>query len=181
MPLTASFSGKRMGSHHYFSIRGLLGSTSTLFLFDTGATYTTIGVNNFFEGDNGFESEIQMLTDLLKNVIIAENILPRAESIKTANNQIITTYPCICHNVSIEGVKSINFYFDISLQDFHLPLPGTSFSDDCSYNHTINGTLNITRMKESAGSRFYSDRRLLNFNNVVEKFLLQYPRFAIQP
>ena len=72
--------------------------------------------------------------------------------------------------VSIEGTAERDFYFDFSFSDISLPLLGTSFSDDCAYNHAVNGSLNITSMKQQAGEGYYTGENVLDFDKVVEKF-----------
>ena len=58
MPSAASFNSALHGSLNFFKIKGIFGSTVISFLFDTGATYSTIGINSFFKGD-GYEDEKQ--------------------------------------------------------------------------------------------------------------------------
>ena len=84
--------------------------------------------------------------------------------------QKVTTYPCVSHGISIEGTNERDFYFDFSFEDVSLPLLGTSFSDDCAYSHTINGTLTVTGMKKDAGMHYYEGRNVLDFDKVTSKF-----------
>ena len=106
----------------------------------------------------------------LKAEISAQFVRPRSVPLKAANNQAIETFPCVCHHASVENTEKRDFYFDISFADISIPLLGSSFIDDCAYNHAINGNINITGMKEKTGANYYEGTRLLDFDKVVERF-----------
>ena len=169
MDLIASFSSQRINAFHFFVIHGLMANKDLVFLFDTGASCPVLGVNSFFR-DGDTTNNRHILEQLLYNELSSQNILPRPIPFKAANNQEMTTYPCVCHNVSIENTAERDFYFDISFDDISIPLLGSSFIDDCAYSHAINGNLNITGMKPQAGAGYYAGRNVLDFDKVAEKF-----------
>ena len=171
MDLMASFRSRKVNTFHFFSVYGILGDTGLVFLFDTGAACPVIGINNFFY-ENIDLNERSVLEKLLKDELLKQAIMPRPVPLKAANNQPVTTYPCVCHHVSIENTAKRDFYFDISFDDISIPLLGSSFIDDCAYSHAINGNLNITGMKPRAGAGYYADRHVLDFDKVAEKFAI---------
>lgn len=169
MDLIASFSSQKVNTFNFFVIRGIFGNAGLFFLFDTGAVCPVVGINNFF--DIGDESSSKSnLEQIIHQEITAQHISPRPIPLKAANNQPVTTYPCVCHHVSIENTAERDFYFDISFDDISIPLLGSSFIDDCAYSHAINGNLNITGMKPQAGAGYYAGRNVLDFDKVAEKF-----------
>ncbi len=170
MDLIASFSSQKVNTFNFFILHGLLGDDDLIFLFDTGAICPVVGVNNFFrrKTDNGKDILIQVL----QKEISTQGIVSRPVPLKTANSQEVTTYPCVCHHVSIENTAERDFYFDISFDDISIPLLGSSFIDDCAYSHAINGNLNITGMKQQAGAGYYTGRNVLDFDKVAEKFAI---------
>ena len=168
MDLIASFSAHKIKTSHFLTVDGILKDKVLYFLFDTGAAYSLIGSNSLFS-DNEAENK-ETFEKFLKDEISAQKISPRKKILKTANNQSITTYPCVSHDVSIEGVNGFDFYFDYSFDNISLPLLGTSFSDDCAYSHSINSTLTITSIKDNAGSSYYKDYGVLEFDMATEKF-----------
>ena len=177
MPSVASFSAALHGSLNYFYISGIFDSSEIMFLFDTGATYSTIGVNSFFKGD-GYEDEKQEFINLLTTAIDENGVLKRPGGVKTATEEIITTYPCISHGVSLQGMPEIDFYFDICPGNFGRALLGTSFSHECVYHHTMMGNISITAMKDDVGKSFYTGYKVLEFDSIVDKFIKAYPDFA---
>ena len=168
MDSIASFSAHKIKTSHFLTVDGILKDGVMYFLFDMGAICPLIGLNSLFSDDE--KEKKSAFEVLLKNEISAQNILPRAKPLRTANNLPVATYPRVSHNVSIEGTNGMDFYFDFSFHDISLPLLGTSFTDDCSYSHSINGSLIITGMKTYAGSGFYMDYNVLDFDSVIEKF-----------
>ena len=173
MDLIASFSSKKIRSFHFFNIQGLFGQKVIPFLADTGAACPVIGLRNFFspvDAEN-FEDKISAFERVLRDEIDLQHISARTDPLKTANSQHVTTYPCVCANVSIGNIKGIPFYFDISFDSISTPLLGSSFIDDCAYNHAIGGFLNITGIKDNAGFGPYEGRALLNFDRVVDRYL----------
>lgn len=168
MDLIASFNAHIIQTSHFITIDGILKNGVLHFLFDTGAVCSLIGTNSLFS-DNEHEKREKFIK-ILKNEIATQQIFPRANPLKTANNQSITTYPCVSHNVSIEGTEHSDFYFDFSITDISLPLLGTSFSYDCTYSHTTNGILSITSMKKNAGSDYYSSYKVLDFDIVMAEY-----------
>ena len=173
MDLIASFSSQKIKNFHFFSISGLLPDNEDLvFLFDTGAICPIIGMNSFFPEKDSPENlkKKEFFEKLLRKELISQNILLRTNPLKTASNQEVRTYPCICKDVSISNAKELDFYFDFSFDEISIPLLGSSFIDDCSYNHSIGGNLNITTIKENAGAAFYDGFDILNFNKIIAKF-----------
>lgn len=169
MDLIASFSSQKVNAFNFFVLHGILGDDDLIFLFDTGAICPVVGVNSFFrKGKTDLNQDT--LAQILQNEINAQGVLSRPVPLKTANSQEITTYPCVCHHVSIENTAERDFYFDISFDDISIPLLGSSFIDDCAYSHAINGNLNITGMKPQAGASYYSGRNILDFDKVAAKF-----------
>lgn len=168
MDLIASFNAHKVHTSFFVTIDGILKEGVLYFLFDTGAVCSLIGLNSLFADDETEKKAI--FADILKQELSSQQINPRSELLRTANNQEVTTFPCVSHNVSIEGAEGRDFYFDFSFDEVSLPLLGTSFSDDCAYHHTINGSLTITGMKADAGCRYYAGRKVLDFDNIVAKY-----------
>lgn len=169
MDLIASFSSQKINAFNFFMIRGIFSNNSLFFLFDTGAACPVVGINNFFDEEGGTHNR-SIFEHVLRKEISSQKIIPRPIPLKTANNQPITTYPCVCHHVSIQNTAEQDFYFDLSFDDISIPLLGNSFIDDCAYSHTINGKLSITGMKPHAGTDYYSGRNVLDFDEAVTKF-----------
>ena len=169
MDLMGSFSSRRLNIFNFFYVYGMLDDNGLVFLFDSGAICPVVGVNNFFDKGADIENRA-ILENILKEEISRQNISPRPIPLKAANSQEVETYPCICNGVSIENTAELDFYFDISFEDISIPLLGSSFIDDCAYNHAINGNVNITSMKEDVGKSYYTGYNLLDFNKVVARF-----------
>ena len=169
MDLMASFSSQKVNTFNFLSIKGILGDYGLIFLFDTGASCPVIGINNFFYDERDKEDR-ENLEKLIRNELTKQNVMPRPIPLKAANSQPVTTYPCVCHRVSIENTAEQDFYFDISFDRISIPLLGSSFIDDCAYSHAINGNINITSMKQHAGADYYKDRNVLDFDEVAKKF-----------
>ena len=169
MDLMASFSSRKVNTFNFFSFYGILGDNGLVFLFDTGAACPVVGINNFFDTSDDSNDRTK-LEQLLRDEIATQKVLPRPIPLKAANNQPVTTYPCVCHHVSIENTRERDFYFDISFDDISIPLLGSSFIDDCAYSHAINGNLSITGMKQQAGVVYYTGRNVLEFDTVGNKF-----------
>ena len=144
MDLIASFSAHKIKTSHFLTVDGIL-------------------------KDDEEEKKVTF-KNILKDEITAQGIAPRTKPLLAANNQIVTTYPCVSHGVSIEGTSESDFYFDFSLQDVSLPILGTSFTDDCAYTHSINGNLTITGMRRNAGAGYYIGCKVLDFDVVMTKF-----------
>ena len=168
MDLIASFNAHKVKTSHFLTVDGILKEGVLYFLFDTGAVCSLIGLNSLFSDDE--QEKKAAFARILKNELSAQQVKSRSESLRTANNQKVTTYPCVSHGISIEGTNERDFYFDFSFEDVSLPLLGTSFSDDCAYSHTINGTLTVTGMKKDAGMHYYEGRNVLDFDKVTSKF-----------
>ena len=167
MDLIASFSAHKVKSSFFLTVDGITPDGILYFLFDTGAVCSLVGLNSLFPEDS---AERLAFTRIVRDELSAGNISPRSESLRTANNQTLLTYPCVCHNVSIEGTAGRDFYFDFSFDDISLPLLGTSFSDDCSYSHSINSGLNITGVKADAGKAYYRGQKVLDLDRVWSMF-----------
>ena len=112
MGLIASFSSERISIANFFVIKGLLGRVNPFFLFDTGAACSLVGVNNFFSKDeNGnYSSDKDVFEKILRDEICSQGIPPRNDGLKTANNQPITAYPCVCLIMKIADVFSYSQY-----------------------------------------------------------------------
>lgn len=167
MDLMASFSSKKVNTFNFFYINGLIGDNELLFLFDTGAACPVVGVNSFFDRD---EEGRSVLEAVLREEIVAQDVKARPVPLKAANSQEVTTYPCVCHSVSIGNTPERDFYFDISFEDISIPLLGSSFIDDCSYSHVINGSVNITDMKDQIGKGYYDGYNVLDFDVVSKEY-----------
>lgn len=168
MDYVASISAFKVETSHFLAVEGILKDEMLSFLFDTGAAVSLISPNSLF-GAGEEESRIRF-EQIVKSELAAQRVDAWEKTYKTANNQDVNTYPCVSHGVSIGGSKQMDFYFDFTFDDVNLPLLGTAFSDDCSYSHTINGSLVITGMKDNPGFSFYSGRNVLDFDVVMEKY-----------
>ena len=178
MDLIASFHSHKIKKFHFFSVNGLLPDNENLFfLFDTGAICPVIGINSFFAKENNpnYQKAKKTMEILVHKELSIQNVNARPKPLRTANNQEVQTYPCICRNVSISNAGKIDFYFDISFAEISIPLLGSSFIDDCSYTHSISGNLTITGIKEKAGADFYTGINILDFNKTINKFRTDYP------
>lgn len=168
MDFIASFNAHKVRTSFFLTVDGILKEGILYFLFDTGAVCSLIGLNSLFP-DDAVEKKY-IFKKIIEEELHSQHVEPRLESLRTANNQVVTTYPCLKKGVSIEGTANRDFYFDFSFSDISLPLLGTSFSDDCAYNHAVNGSLNITSLKQQAGAGYYTSQNILNFDKVVERF-----------
>ena len=121
-------------------------------------------------GKDGYSTEKEAFESLLMKSINTQGLSPRPKPLETANRQRVKTYPCVSHHVTIDNVQIDNFFFDISFDDISIPLLGSSFSDDCSYNHAINGNINITGMKNMPGESAYAGLDILDFDSIVEAY-----------
>ena len=172
MDLIASFNSNKISYFHFFTLSGLSKSRNIVFLFDTGAVCPVIGTNNFFTKEKSPDNikKKELFEKTIQEELKIQNILPRSNSLKAANNQEVKTYPCICRDVSISSTGKMDFFFDLSFDEISIPLLGSSFIDDCSYSHSIGGNLNITGIREKAGSGFYDGMNILNFNTILDRF-----------
>ena len=178
MDLIASFHSYKVKKFHFFPLNGLLPEKEDLlFLFDTGAVCPVLGINSFFDKDSNpdYQKEKEVLEQIVREELSNQHVNARPKPLKAANNQEVKTYPCVCHNVSVSNASKMDFYFDISFDEISIPLLGSSFIDDCSYTHSIGGSLNITGIRESAGSDFYSNLNILDFNRVLDRFQAGFP------
>ena len=169
MDLIASFSSQKVDTFHFFLITGLLGDDDLAFLFDPGAVCPLIGVNCFFRKDKDATAR-KRLEKIVHDELTVQNVPPRSVPLKAANSQKVVTFPCVCHNVSIENTARREFFFDLSFDEISIPLLGSSFTDDCAYRHSINGNLDITGIKADAGARYYKGTKVLNFDVVATKY-----------
>ena len=168
MDLIASFNAHKIQTSFFLTVDGILKEGVLYFLFDTGAVCSLIGLNSLFPDDETARKDA--FTRIIKDELVAQHVSSRPESLRTANNQEVTTYPCLKRGVSIEGTAKRDFYFDFSFDEVSLPLLGTSFSDDCAYSHAINGNINITGIKEQAGAEYYKGLNILEFDDIAIKF-----------
>ena len=172
MDLIASFSSQKVNTFNFFSLRGLFGERDIFFLFDTGAACPIIGVNSFFRSSENADhpTDRQEFETLLNENIVSQGISPRPKPLETANRQRVKTFPCVCHHVTIDNVLINNFFFDISFEEISIPLLGSSFSDDCSYSHAINGNIHIIGMNDIPGENAYAGLNVLDFDEVVKAY-----------
>ncbi len=168
MDLIASFNALKVRTSHFLTVDGILKDGVLHFLFDTGAAVSLIGLNCLFPEDE--HRKITLLESIVKDELSSQQVVPRPDPYKTANNQNVTTFPCVSHGVSIEGAKAIDFYYDFSFDDVSLPLLGTTFSEDCAYHHTIGGMLTVTGIKENPGLSIYQGINVLDFDIVIKQF-----------
>ena len=171
MDLIASFSAHKVRTSHFLTVDGITDDGVLHFLFDTGAAVSLIGINSLFQDDE--KDKIETFRRIVESEIESQNVIPRSNDLKTVTKQNVTTYPCVSHGISIEGTKQMDFFFDLSLEDISIPLLGSTFTDDCAYNHTINGILMITGMKDKAGSEYYNGYNVLDFDVVMRKYSSQ--------
>ena len=165
----ASFNSRKVHLSHYFRVEGLIDNEILSFLFDTGASYTVVGVNNLFAAspDN---SNIDLFRTCLSEEIAIQNIEERANPLRVANKDYIQTFPCVSHNVSVEGTPRIDFYFDLSLDDISLPLLGSSYIDDCAWSNSIKGKIVVTGIADNPGAAAYAGTKVLDFDRVLQKY-----------
>ena len=121
-----------------------------------------------FASEDRFTDKKDKFEQILKKEIVEQNVEARKH--KVANKQLVYSYPCVCHHVSIQDAGEIEFYFDITFDDMYLPLLGGSFIDDCAYSHAINSNINITAIKERAGESYYIGHNVLDFDKVVAEY-----------
>ena len=168
MDLIASFSSQTVRSFHFFKLRGLIHNQIMSFLFDTGAAYSVVGINHLLKpGQYTDENKKQQLREAFIEESKRQGIKERSERLRTVNNAMIVTYPCICHGVSIEGAAEMDFCFDFSLSDINLPLLGGSFMNDCTYSPSINGSVIVSGMKDNPGMSLYRNVPVVDFNLAV--------------
>ena len=173
MDLIASFSSQKLKRFNFFTIRGMFEERDVFFLFDTGASLPVVGVNSFFRKDgDDYPPEKYQFEDFLRKRIASFGILPRDVPLKTATKQDVESYPCVCHNVTMDSVTIKEFYFDIAFDEVNIPLLGTSFSDDCGYSHAISGNIIISGMKTNPGDGDYLGLTVLDFNKAVKDFII---------
>lgn len=174
MDLIASFSSQRVRTFQFFKLRGILDDDTLTFLFDTGAAYSAIGINNLIPSKSNHESDEQLLAleKIIRDEIKKQGVSERAQRLKSANNIDIITYPCVSRGVSIEGSKQTDFYFDLALSDYiNLPLLGSNFTDDCNYTHKINGQIIVSGMKDSPGAESYYGIKTLDFSGIKKGYI----------
>lgn len=168
MDLIASFSSQTVRSFHFFKLKGLIHNQIMNFLFDTGAAFSVIGVNHLLKpGQHTDEVKKQLLREAFIKESKRQGIKERGENLRAANNAMIVTYPCICHGVSIEGAAEMDFCFDFALSDINLPLLGGSFMNDCTYSHSIDGSVIVSGMKDNPGMGLYRNIPVVDFNRAV--------------
>ena len=128
MDLIASFHAHKVKSSFFLTVDGISPDGILYFLFDTGAVCSLVGLNSLFPEEN---AQCQAFAKVVRDELSAAQISPRPESLRTATNQSILTYPCVCHNVSIEGTDGRDFYFPSSIHECILA-PCSSGADAAS-------------------------------------------------
>ncbi len=169
MDLIASFSAHKVRTSHFLTLDGITEDGVLHFLFDTGAAVSLIGINSLFQDDENDKKEL--FKKIVESEIELQHVIPRSQDLKTVTKQSVKTYPCVSHGISIEGTRAMDFYFDLSLEDISIPLLGSAFTDDCAYNHAMNGQLIISAMKDNPGSEYYDACNVLDFDSVMTRFV----------
>lgn len=173
MDLIASFSSQQVHAFHFFKITGLINNQIMNFLFDSGAAYSIVGINHLVKA--GDVKNKERVIDRMRQGFIEEarvqGISERKEKLRAANNEPIITYPCVCHNVSIEGSAAIDFYFDFSLTEINLPLLGGSFMNDCSYSHPVGGSVIVSGMTDRPGTEMYRGLHVVDFRKMTDRII----------
>lgn len=169
----ASFSLLKINRSFLINVRKLQGDDDAkLFLFDTGASISLLGINSFV-GEDMRAGDI--LKDILETEIRTKQITPYRETLKSITNEPVTAYPCKCDEVLISGINPITFYFHIYLGNVSMPVLGFDYIDDCSFVHSISGGVDITAVASDPGKRFYPDN-LIDFNFVMKEYYSRIER-----
>ena len=91
MDLIASFSSQRVRTFQFFKLRGILDDDTLTFLFDTGAAYSVIGINNLIPSKSNHESDEQLLAleKIIRDEIKKQGVSERAQRLKSAHNHLL--------------------------------------------------------------------------------------------
>ena len=168
MGLIASFESDIIKTAHFFNLRNMFPDTNIRLLFDTGATYSVIGINNIL--DSLDESTHNALRRILYEEICRQGIKKRDNPLRTATGKALDVYPCVLHNALIGSVTPFDFYFELTEDHLEEPILGRSYSDDCAYSHSIQGRIRISGIEDKPGYRLYAKTAVLDFNTVMDRY-----------
>ena len=162
-----SFSSIKSYNHCLVKADNLrLDDESTLFLLDTGATVSLIGLNTICDDD---VSNQHLLKNIIHNCIENNEVIPSRKDFKTATQENVTVYPCIKRNVTIMETEPIDFYFHIYMGNIYLPLLGNDYLDDCKYHHNIEKSIEVLAVADNVGKRFYPPN-VIDFDRVLNEY-----------
>ena len=168
MGLIASFESDIIKTAHFFTLRNMFTDTYVRLLFDTGATYSVIGVNNIL--DSLEESTHEDFKKILYEEIISQGVSKRDYPLKTATGKALDVYPCVLQNALIGSVTPFDFYFELTEAHLEEPILGRSYSDDCAYSHGIQGRIRISGIVDNPGHRLYAKTHVLNINSIMDRY-----------
>ncbi len=168
MGLIASFESDIIKTAHFFNLRNLFVDTNVRLLFDTGATYSVIGINNILDALD--EATHNALKQILYEEICKQGVIKRENPLRTATGKALDVYPCVLHNAIIGSVTPFDFYFELTEDHLEEPILGRSYSDDCSYSHGIQGKIRITGITDNPGYRLYAKTNVLVFNTIMDRY-----------
>lgn len=164
----ASFESITVRTAHYFTLKNMFRDTDLRLLFDSGASYSVIGINNVYGAiDEGTE---ELFLEILKDEIIKQNISMRENALKTATGDVVETYPCVLHQAVIGASAPLDFYFELAHVNVEEPVLGRSFSDDCAYSHSIRGKIRITGILDNPSFELYKSYNVLDWNKVMARY-----------
>ena len=175
MALIASFESDIIKTAHFFTLRNLFADTYVRLLFDTGATYSVIGINNIL--DSLEESTHDTLKQVLYDEIKTQGITKRDFPLRTATGKALDVYPCVLHNAIIGSVIPFDFYFELTEEHLEEPILGRSYSDDCSYSHSIQGKIRISGISDTPAYQLYSKIKVLDFSSVMKRYYDETPSY----
>ena len=107
MGLTASFESDIIKTAHFFTLRNMFNDTYIRLLFDTGATFSVIGINNIL--DSLDESTHDAFKQILYDEITKQDISKRGYPLRTATGKALEVYPCVLHDALIGSVTPFEF------------------------------------------------------------------------
>lgn len=168
MALIASFESDIIKTAHFFNLRNMFADTYIRLLFDTGATYSVIGINNILESLE--EPTHNALKRILYEEICKQGIAKRDYPLRTATGKALDVYPCVLHNAIIGSVTPFDFYFELTEDHLEEPILGRSYSEDCMYSHGIQGKIRISGIADNPGYRLYAKTDVLDFNIVMDRY-----------
>ncbi len=167
MHLLQSFSSIKFHNHSFVNVGNLRSDDSdTLFLLDTGATVSLIGLNTICDED---EIKQKVLVEILYDHIEKNKINPARNQFKTATQEEVSVFPCVKRNVTIMGTRPISFYFHIYMGNVHLPLLGNDYLDDCKYLHDIGKSIEVLAVSDNVGKRYYPSS-VIDFSIVLSDY-----------
>ena len=168
MGLTASFESDIIKTAHFFTLRNMFNDTYIRLLFDTGATFSVIGINNIL--DSLDESTHDAFKQILYDEITKQGISKRGYPLRTATGKALDVYPCVLHDALIGSATPFEFYFELTESHLEEPILGRSYSDDCAYSHSIQGKIRINGIADKPGYRLYASVNVLDFTSVMARY-----------